>query len=174
MIGLLPFQDNLSYFAIDLDRMLRQRPEAIREMFAGSDRSISRPGTFGRCRSRSFQPSDVGRRLAVHVTTKKHRQGGGLPCIRETATVPGSPAEVARDPKLCQPENRIRSPMRRTWSLADSDRSGPANGSLVGRPGRPPHRAPCRAANHRPTAKCRSNHCARRGADMAVLQGDVA
>ena len=26
MIGLLPFQDNLSYFAIDLDRLLRQRP----------------------------------------------------------------------------------------------------------------------------------------------------
>ena len=34
MIGLLPFQDNLSYFAIDLDRMLRQRPEYVRELFA--------------------------------------------------------------------------------------------------------------------------------------------
>ncbi len=34
MIGLLPFQDNLSYFAIDLDRMLRQRPAAIRKLFA--------------------------------------------------------------------------------------------------------------------------------------------
>ncbi len=34
MIGLLPFQDNLSYFAIDLDRMLRQRPEEIRRLFA--------------------------------------------------------------------------------------------------------------------------------------------
>lgn len=33
-IGLLPFQDNLSYFAIDLDRMLRQRPDYIRELFA--------------------------------------------------------------------------------------------------------------------------------------------
>jgi NADPH:quinone reductase-like Zn-dependent oxidoreductase/thioesterase domain-containing protein/NAD(P)-dependent dehydrogenase (short-subunit alcohol dehydrogenase family)/acyl carrier protein len=33
MIGLLPFQDNLSYFAIDLDRMLRQRPDYIRELF---------------------------------------------------------------------------------------------------------------------------------------------
>ena len=32
-IGLLPFQDNLSYFAIDLDRMLRQRGEYIRDMF---------------------------------------------------------------------------------------------------------------------------------------------
>ncbi len=34
MIGLLPFQDNLSYFAIDLDRMLRQRHDYIRELFA--------------------------------------------------------------------------------------------------------------------------------------------
>ena len=34
MIGLLPFQDNLSYFAIDLDRMLRQRPEQVRGLFA--------------------------------------------------------------------------------------------------------------------------------------------
>jgi len=34
MIGLLPFQDNLSYHAIDLDRMLRQRPEYIQAMFA--------------------------------------------------------------------------------------------------------------------------------------------
>ena len=32
-IGLWPFQDNLSYFAIDLDRMLRQRPAEIEEMY---------------------------------------------------------------------------------------------------------------------------------------------
>lgn len=32
-MGLLPFQDNLSYFAIDLDRMLRQRPDYIRSLF---------------------------------------------------------------------------------------------------------------------------------------------
>ncbi len=34
MIGLAPFQDNLSYFAIDLDRMLRQRPDYVRTLFA--------------------------------------------------------------------------------------------------------------------------------------------
>ncbi len=34
MIGLLPFQDNLSYFAIDLDRMLRQKSQYIQAMFA--------------------------------------------------------------------------------------------------------------------------------------------
>ena len=33
MLGLLPFQNNLSYFAIDLDRMLRERPALVREMF---------------------------------------------------------------------------------------------------------------------------------------------
>lgn len=32
-IGLLPFQDNLSYFAIDLDRLLRERPEQVRRLF---------------------------------------------------------------------------------------------------------------------------------------------
>jgi acyl transferase domain-containing protein/thioesterase domain-containing protein/acyl carrier protein len=34
MIGLLPFQDNLSYHAIDLDRLLRQRPDYVRGLFA--------------------------------------------------------------------------------------------------------------------------------------------
>jgi acyl transferase domain-containing protein/thioesterase domain-containing protein/acyl carrier protein len=34
MLGLLPFQDNLSYFAIDLDRVLRQRHDYIRRLFA--------------------------------------------------------------------------------------------------------------------------------------------
>ena len=33
MIGLLPFQDNLSYHAIDLDRMFRQKPAAIRRLY---------------------------------------------------------------------------------------------------------------------------------------------
>ncbi len=33
-IGLLPFQDNLSYFAIDLDRVLRERPDYVRTLFA--------------------------------------------------------------------------------------------------------------------------------------------
>ncbi|MEQ8848247.1 SDR family NAD(P)-dependent oxidoreductase [Botrimarina sp.] len=33
-IGLQPFQDNLSYFAIDLDRLLRERPRHVRELFA--------------------------------------------------------------------------------------------------------------------------------------------
>jgi len=31
-IGLLPFQKNLSYFAIDLDKMARERPELLGEL----------------------------------------------------------------------------------------------------------------------------------------------
>ncbi|MEM9660076.1 MAG: MDR/SDR family oxidoreductase, partial [Planctomycetota bacterium] len=33
MLGLLPFRNNLSYFAIDLDRMLRQRPREIEQLW---------------------------------------------------------------------------------------------------------------------------------------------
>lgn len=32
-IGLYPFQNNLSYFAIDLDKMLREKPSIVRKMF---------------------------------------------------------------------------------------------------------------------------------------------
>lgn len=43
MIGLAPFQNNLSYFAIDLDRMLRQRPAEIQQLFSElSDRFADR------------------------------------------------------------------------------------------------------------------------------------
>jgi len=41
MLGLLPFQDNLSYFAIDLDRLLRQRPETVRSLFAETMRHVA-------------------------------------------------------------------------------------------------------------------------------------
>jgi myxalamid-type polyketide synthase MxaB len=34
LVGLLPFQNSLSYFAIDLDRMLRDRAEELRELLA--------------------------------------------------------------------------------------------------------------------------------------------
>ncbi|MBB3206093.1 myxalamid-type polyketide synthase MxaB [Rhodopirellula rubra] len=53
-IGLWPFQDNLSYHAIDLDRMLRQRPDDIRRLYAEIgplfDQGVYRPlplTTFG-------------------------------------------------------------------------------------------------------------------------------
>jgi acyl transferase domain-containing protein/thioesterase domain-containing protein/acyl carrier protein len=33
-LGLLPFQDNLSYFAIDLDRLFRERPRQVERLYA--------------------------------------------------------------------------------------------------------------------------------------------
>ncbi|QDV72209.1 type I polyketide synthase [Botrimarina mediterranea] len=33
-LGLLPFQDNLSYFAIDLDRLFRERPKQVERLYA--------------------------------------------------------------------------------------------------------------------------------------------
>lgn len=46
-IGLFPFQNNLSYFAIDLDKMLREKPELVRRMFlevvAQLEKGVYRP-----------------------------------------------------------------------------------------------------------------------------------
>lgn len=51
-IGLLPFQDNLSYHAIDLDRMLRHRPAYIRglydEVMPYFDQGVYEPELFTR------------------------------------------------------------------------------------------------------------------------------
>lgn len=41
LLGLSPFQDNLSYFAIDLDRILRQRPQVIRRLFAALEKHFA-------------------------------------------------------------------------------------------------------------------------------------
>jgi len=41
LLGLSPFQDNLSYFAIDLDRILRQRPQVIRRLFESLDKRFA-------------------------------------------------------------------------------------------------------------------------------------
>lgn len=41
LLGLSPFQDNLSYFAIDLDRILRQRPQVIRKLFASLEKHFA-------------------------------------------------------------------------------------------------------------------------------------
>jgi myxalamid-type polyketide synthase MxaB len=57
-IGLLPFQDNLSYFAIDLDRMLRQRPEYITQMFTEMMERFH-DGTYQALPFTSFGTADV-------------------------------------------------------------------------------------------------------------------
>ena len=77
MIGLLPFQDNLSYFAIDLDRMLRQRPDYIRELFA----EVMQYFEAGHYRALAFTQFDAehtSRCVPLHVAAEEHRQGGGV------------------------------------------------------------------------------------------------
>ncbi|MGB7344479.1 MAG: amino acid adenylation domain-containing protein [Pirellulaceae bacterium] len=58
MIGLSPFQDNLSYHAIDLDRMLRQRPELMQEMFQELTQHFA-DGSFQPIASTVFPIEDV-------------------------------------------------------------------------------------------------------------------
>ena len=74
MIGLLPFQDNLSYFAIDLDRMLRQRPDYIRALFA-EVMSILRGRPLHAADVHAVRSRGHDRRLPLHVAAEEHRQG---------------------------------------------------------------------------------------------------
>ena len=76
MIGLLPFQDNLSYFAIDLDRMLRQRPDYIRELFAEVMQHFE-AGHYQPLMFTRFEAEQHDRRVPLHVAAEEHRQGGG-------------------------------------------------------------------------------------------------
>jgi acyl transferase domain-containing protein/NADPH:quinone reductase-like Zn-dependent oxidoreductase/thioesterase domain-containing protein/NAD(P)-dependent dehydrogenase (short-subunit alcohol dehydrogenase family)/acyl carrier protein len=99
MIGLLPFQDNLSYFAIDLDRMLRQRPDYIRTLFAevmtffeaGKYTPLmftrfEAEGTIDAFRYMS-QRKNIGKVVVAFEKNREPRAGGGEPEKAETAVV---------------------------------------------------------------------------------------
>jgi myxalamid-type polyketide synthase MxaB len=58
MLGLAPFQNNLSYFAIDLDRMLRQRPQAVRALFLEVMEQVA-AGRYQPLPLRTFPVSDA-------------------------------------------------------------------------------------------------------------------
>ena len=77
MIGLLPFQDNLSYFAIDLDRMLRQKPELHPPAVRRSDRALP-ARRLSAAAADQFPIGDSRRRVPLHGAAEEHRQGGGL------------------------------------------------------------------------------------------------
>ena len=57
-LGLLPFQDNLSYFAIDLDRVLRERPDYVRGLFDEVMQHFER-GDFQPLRHTCFTPEET-------------------------------------------------------------------------------------------------------------------
>ena len=76
MIGLLPFQDNLSYFAIDLDRMLRQRPEYIRTLFAEVMQHFA-SGALSAADVHAIRSRADDRRIPLHVAAEEYWEGGG-------------------------------------------------------------------------------------------------
>jgi NADPH:quinone reductase-like Zn-dependent oxidoreductase/thioesterase domain-containing protein/acyl carrier protein len=99
MIGLLPFQDNLSYFAIDLDRMLRQRPDYIRDLFA----EVMRFFEAGHYRPLKFTPFDAEHTVdAFRYMSQRKNIGKVVVSIenRESQRVGRSsaPSIVADDP----------------------------------------------------------------------------
>jgi phthiocerol/phenolphthiocerol synthesis type-I polyketide synthase C len=57
-IGLYPFHNNLSYFAIDLDRLLRQRPDYVRKMF-GEMMDLFAAGKYGALPATVFAAADA-------------------------------------------------------------------------------------------------------------------
>ena len=69
-LGLAPFQDNLSYHAIDLDRLLRERPEQVAVVARGGD------GPVRRRRLSAFAAHDIPRRahrrgVPLHVAAQR-------------------------------------------------------------------------------------------------------
>jgi NADPH:quinone reductase-like Zn-dependent oxidoreductase/thioesterase domain-containing protein/acyl carrier protein len=88
MIGLLPFQDNLSYFAIDLDRMLRQRPDYIRDLFA----EVMRFFEAGKYHPLAFTQFDAGSTVdAFRYMSQRKNIGKVVVSIADCGTqgVPG-------------------------------------------------------------------------------------
>ena len=94
MIGLLPFQDNLSYFAIDLDRMLRQRPDYIRELFAEVMQHFE-AGALPAADVHAVRGRRHDRCVPLHVAAEEYRQGGGVDCGVESRGVEGREPKTA-------------------------------------------------------------------------------
>ena len=84
-IGLWPFRNNLSFFAVDMDRIFRDRPAVARalldEVRAGFDAGIYRP-----CRARR-SPSDPRSRRSA---TSPRRGTSGRSCLRSRSRSQGS------------------------------------------------------------------------------------
>ena len=100
MIGLLPFQDNLSYFAIDLDRMLRQRPDYIRELFAEVMQHFE-AGHYRAAGVHAVRSRGHDRCVPLHVAAEEHRQGGGFDgAQRHVRCAEPDPQSAIRNPKF--------------------------------------------------------------------------
>jgi acyl transferase domain-containing protein/NADPH:quinone reductase-like Zn-dependent oxidoreductase/thioesterase domain-containing protein/acyl carrier protein len=106
MIGLLPFQDNLSYFAIDLDRMLRQRPNTIRELFA----DVMRHFEDGQYRPLMFTRFEVEQTTdAFRYMQQRKNIGKVVVSIADGGTqrVPGI-SDSSNQSAICNPQSEMR------------------------------------------------------------------
>jgi acetylornithine/succinyldiaminopimelate/putrescine aminotransferase/NADPH:quinone reductase-like Zn-dependent oxidoreductase/predicted amino acid dehydrogenase/acyl carrier protein len=86
-LGLLPFQNNLSYFAIDMDRLFRQRPDLSRQLFAEVialfEQQALRPLPY-----RLFPRAEVA--AAFRYMAQRKNIGKIVVAVREEGTSPSS------------------------------------------------------------------------------------
>jgi NADPH:quinone reductase-like Zn-dependent oxidoreductase/thioesterase domain-containing protein/nucleoside-diphosphate-sugar epimerase len=109
MIGLLPFQDNLSYFAIDLDRMLRQRPEFIRALFA----EVMEHFALGRYRPLAFTRFAARQTIDAFRYMSQRKNIGKVVVDMARQAAGGKHGEERRNHHLDPPESEAAPLVRR-------------------------------------------------------------
>ncbi len=87
-LGLLPFQDNLSYSAIDLDRLLRERPEHVRKLYSEITAALF-DGTYGPLPITSFRLQELPSAMRFMAA----RRNMGKIVVRPPTTKPDWVAE---------------------------------------------------------------------------------
>ena len=102
-LGLLPFQDNLSYFAIDLDRLLRERPDQVERLYAEVMQRFAE-GVYRPLPLTRFAASETAD--AFRYMSLRKNIGKGIVTMREASketiltaegpAVPVSPAALGR------------------------------------------------------------------------------
>ena len=73
-LGLQPFHKNLSFFAIDLDRVIRERPALLGSMLRDIVRRVG-DGELAAAAAPRMADHRGGRRLPLHAAGQAHRQG---------------------------------------------------------------------------------------------------
>ena len=117
-IGLRPFRNNISYFGIDADQLMQERPDLTRELFAevialfeiGVLHPAALPGLRGRRRHRRLPLHAAGRQIGKVVVT--YRNG-----IRQAHA-----AARSAPPRLSLPARCLLPGHRRPRGLRPEDR----------------------------------------------------
>ena len=100
-LGLQPFRKNLSFFAIDLDRVIRERPALLGALLRDIVRRVGE-GELDAAAAPRLADHRGGRRLPLHAAGQAHRQDRAVrSASRPVATVPAR-GRAARLPRRCQ------------------------------------------------------------------------